>query len=120
MLSHVMLIEDDEDIRMDLGAILEDEGFTVTTASNGCEALDYLRQEYTPRLILLDLMMPVMNGWELRGELLKDQRLAGIPVVVISGAADVAREARALGAVGYLVKPIMEFAPLFTLLDTYR
>ena len=58
-----------------------------------------------PDLILLDLMMPVMSGWQFRVEQLKDSELAKIPVVILSGAGDVRREASALGAAGYAMKP---------------
>ena len=117
----VLVVDDDPDIRETLRFVLEDAGYPVYTAENGREALEVLADaQPLPGLILLDLMMPVMNGWQLRMELLKDQRLARIPVVVISGAANVESEARALGAAGYLAKPILEFAPLFSLLDSYR
>lgn len=101
----VMIVEDDAFIRDDLAEILADEGYPVATAGNGAEALDLLRGGDPPSLILLDLMMPVMDGWQLRRELLKDAALARIPIVVLSGAGSVKSEAASLGAVGYVSKP---------------
>jgi CheY-like chemotaxis protein len=105
MNSQVLLVEDDEDIRTDLAAMLEDYGYSVTATCDGAAALDYLRSRERPRVILLDLMMPVMDGWALRLELLKDRALASIPVVVLSGAGSIPTEAAALGAVAFVTKP---------------
>jgi CheY-like chemotaxis protein len=88
--SQILIVEDDADIRDTLQQILEIEGFTVATADNGRDALDRLLHESQPCLILLDLMMPVMNGWEFL-QVLKHQHqhvLATIPIVVVSAAAD--------------------------------
>jgi CheY-like chemotaxis protein len=82
----VMVVEDDALIRELVSHILAGEGFTAVGASNGAEALQRLRVEgVQPALILLDLVMPVMNGWQFRAEQLKDPELAGIPVVIMSG-----------------------------------
>jgi CheY-like chemotaxis protein len=83
----VLIVEDDRDTREMLGRFLELEGFEVRTAANGKIALDALR-EVDPRdcVILLDLMMPVMDGWQFRQQQTKDPRLAEIPVVVITAA----------------------------------
>jgi CheY-like chemotaxis protein len=81
----VMVVEDDALIREMVVEILGDVGFTAVGAGNGEEALQHLRRaRLQPALILLDLMMPVMNGWQFRIEQLKDPSLAGIPVVVMS------------------------------------
>jgi CheY-like chemotaxis protein len=101
----LLLVEDDDDIRMDLCALLDDLGYRVFAVRNGLEALDYLRAAEPPDLILLDLMMPVMDGWQLRLELLKERRLAAIPIMLLSGAGSLATEAAALGAVAFLNKP---------------
>jgi CheY-like chemotaxis protein len=85
--------------------MLEDYGYSVTATCDGAAALDYLRSRERPRVILLDLMMPVMDGWALRLELLKDRALASIPVVVLSGAGSIPTEAAALGAVAFVTKP---------------
>src|SRR6478609_4126733 len=80
----VLIVEDDEPVLDAMRDILEDEGYAITCAVNGEEALRILADDPRPRLILLDLMMPVMNGWELLRALRASATLAGIPVVVIS------------------------------------
>lgn len=102
----ILIVEDDADIRNDLAAILEDEGYAVMRAADGAEALDQLKASRRPNAILLDLMMPVMDGWQLRQELLKDPGLAKIPIIVLSGVADARRETTLLGAAGYVDKPL--------------
>lgn len=88
--SNILLIEDERDAREALREILEIEGFNVVTAANGREGLAALQGGDQPCLILLDLMMPVMNGWEFLEALRQQyQRLLGaIPVVVVSAVAD--------------------------------
>jgi CheY-like chemotaxis protein len=102
---YILIVEDDFDIREALTQILEEEGYVVRGASNGREALDVANDE-VPKLILLDLMMPVMNGWQFRAEQLKDPRLASVPVIVISADPQVQPKAASLGAAGLLRKPI--------------
>src|SRR5262245_41578903 len=82
----VMVIDDDEDIRVALVDILESEGYRVVTAGNGRAALGYLSQRELPQLILLDLMMPDVNGWQFRAEQMMNPALASIPVIVITAA----------------------------------
>jgi CheY-like chemotaxis protein len=102
----VLIVEDDADIREDLADVLRSEGYQTATASNGLEARGWLRSARSlPGCILLDLMMPVMDGWRFRVEQLQDARIARIPVVVLSGAGDVRQEAAALGVADYLQKP---------------
>jgi CheY-like chemotaxis protein len=84
----VLVVEDDTDLRESLSQALRDHGFGVTPASNGQEALDLLRAGARPSVILLDLMMPVLNGWELRDALRHDPALARIPQLVISAYVD--------------------------------
>jgi len=103
----ILVVEDDADIRETIAAVLAEEGHALALAADGAEALKVLRgRGPRPRLILLDLMMPVMNAWELRTELLKDEELAAIPIVVFSGDAHVADKAASLGAADVLIKPI--------------
>jgi CheY-like chemotaxis protein len=104
--SPLLIVEDDFDIRDTLAQILEEEGYRVLGASNGQEALDQLKNGEVPCLILLDLMMPVMNGWQFRAEQLKDPRLAAIPVVIISADAAVHEKVGSLSAVAVMKKPI--------------
>jgi len=102
----VMIVEDDLDIRDALTQILEFEGYNVLSAENGQDALARLRDGEKPSLILLDLMMPVMDGWQFRVEQQKDANLNTIPVVIISADGRVYQKASAIGAVGYLKKPV--------------
>ena len=80
----VMVVDDDDDIRDSLCAVLECEGYQVVSRRNGREALAYLRGGEAPCVILLDLMMPVMDGWTFRQEQRLDPELKEIPVVVIT------------------------------------
>lgn len=84
----VMLVEDDDDVRVALAGVLQDEGFTVDEARHGREALERLGRSELPSLILLDLMMPVMDGWAFRAAQRADTRLAKIPVVVLTALPD--------------------------------
>ena len=103
----ILLVDDDLNIRMVLAEILEDEGYNVASAANGLEALRYLRQQQElPCLILLDLMMPGMNGWDFRQEQQQDPQIAGIPVVVISADSSLPQKAASLAVTAYLQKPI--------------
>lgn len=103
----ILIVEDDDDIREILAEMLIDTGYQVVTARNGREGLEHLRASSPPpALVLLDLMMPVMDGWQLRKEMLSDPALAGIPVVVISGAADVETTSATLEAQRILTKPV--------------
>jgi CheY-like chemotaxis protein len=101
----ILVVEDDADIREALVGILRDEGFTVVEAAHGEEGLAQLRA-HGPALILLDLMMPIMNGWQFRQAQLADPAIAGVPVVVISADASVRDKAASLGATAFLRKPI--------------
>lgn len=103
----IMVIEDDADISDAIAASLEDDGYTVIVAANGQEALDRLRQiDQLPRLILLDLMMPVMDGEQFRAAQQAEPTLADLPVILLSAHADVRRAAEQLGARAWLKKPV--------------
>ncbi|HXT97471.1 MAG TPA: response regulator [Polyangia bacterium] len=80
----VLLVEDDRDVRASTTESLEDEGFAVVEAETVDEGLERLRQGMSPAVILLDLMMPVRNGWDFRREQLADPALRHIPVVIIT------------------------------------
>ncbi|HYR79642.1 MAG TPA: response regulator [Candidatus Dormibacteraeota bacterium] len=84
----ILIVEDDEDVREAMIAFLEMKGYSVASAGNGREALDYLRDAPAPDLIITDLAMPVMDGRQFRREQLKDARLAAIPTLVITAMAD--------------------------------
>ena len=79
----VLVVEDDHDVRVSVRSILEDEGFQVLSAANGRQAIDLL-QQFQPGLILLDLRMPIMDGWEFVELLRRDAVLARLPVVIHS------------------------------------
>jgi CheY-like chemotaxis protein len=83
--AEVLIVDDDAPSSSMLADILDLEGYTVACSPNGKEALDYLRSGPPPRLIILDLQMPVMDGWQFRREQKMDNVLSKIPVVVLSG-----------------------------------
>ncbi|HET9795395.1 MAG TPA: response regulator [Thermoanaerobaculia bacterium] len=101
----ILAIDDDADFREGLTDVLDELGYRVRTASNGKEALETLRREPVPDVILLDLRMPEMDGRAFRRELAGDERLAEIPLVIVSGSREVEGEARSLGAAAVLPKP---------------
>jgi len=113
----VLVVEDDFAVRETLQELLEEEGFLVVQACNGQEALDRLRGVASaPRLILLDLMMPVMDGWQFRAEMRRDPHLSRIPVVVMSADVALDQKVRGLAVAGVLPKPV----ELDRLLETVR
>lgn len=105
MRPYVLVVDDDRDIRESLIEMLEEHGYPATGAGNGLEALEVLRAGPAPCLILLDLMMPGMDGREFRAEQVKVAAWAAIPVIVISAYGDVEAQAGAL-ALDYLKKPL--------------
>jgi CheY-like chemotaxis protein len=108
----VLVVEDDEDIRDVITALLQELGYSVVVARNGQEALQRLRSGISrPCVILLDLWMPVMDGWQFRQEQQKDASLAAIPVVALSGTGE-----ESFDAAAYLLKPV-QFDPL---IDTVK
>ncbi|HEX8908771.1 MAG TPA: response regulator [Anaeromyxobacteraceae bacterium] len=112
----VMLVEDDLAIRETLRELLEGEGYGVQSAENGRDALARLRTSEPPRLILLDLTMPVMDGWAFRRAQRRDPALSRIPVVVLSADHPLAEKVSDMAVAGYLAKPF----ELAALLDTVQ
>ncbi|MCU1385566.1 MAG: hypothetical protein JWL71_4263 [Acidobacteria bacterium] len=100
----VLIVEDDDDLREMMAHMLTIEGFDAATVANGREALEYLLSSITPHVILLDLMMPVMDGWEFRRQQKAHPDLAGVPVIVLS-ALDQGRAAN-VDAAAFLKKPL--------------
>ncbi|WP_425161665.1 response regulator [Candidatus Binatus sp.] len=84
----ILVVEDDEDAREAMVALLQMKGYRAVPAGNGREALDYLEEAPAPDLIILDLWMPVMDGWHFRSEQIKNPRLAHIPVIVVTALSD--------------------------------
>ncbi len=80
----ILIVEDDESIRETLKMMFESEGYSVSEAANGQEGLDVLSHKQPPSMILLDLMMPVMNGWEFADKIGQDRALADTPIVLIT------------------------------------
>lgn len=103
----ILLVEDDDDIREAMALLLESEGYAVVQAADGEDALHKLRASSRGFcLVLLDLFMPVKNGWEFRAEQMADPEIADVPVVVVSADRNARDGAASLGALDYLVKPI--------------
>jgi CheY-like chemotaxis protein len=98
----ILVVDDDPDIRLTLSEVLENAGYCVASAANGEEALQFLRSSGVPCLILLDLMMPRMDGYQFRAEQRKDPALATIPVVILTAGASQPDE---LEAVAVFRKP---------------
>src|SRR5436190_23601560 len=104
-LDTILVVDDHRDARESMQALLCREGFAVVTAANGSEALRILYAGLRPCVILMDLMMPVMNGFEFRELQLRDPDLVRIPFIAYSAVVDIARDAQHLKADGYLGKP---------------
>lgn len=100
----VLIVEDDPDIREVLEEMIDAGGHAVVTATNGAEGLAALAQVDPPALVLLDLMMPVMDGWQFRQAQIRDAALADIPVIVVSAAGRDRLEK--IHADAYLSKPV--------------
>ena len=110
----ILIVEDDLDVARLLGEVLEAEGYDTAIAANGREALDHLQKNnHRPDLILLDMMMPVMDGWKFREEQRKLPALASNPVVTVTADGDARGKAASIQAAGYILKPLS----IDTLLD---
>jgi CheY-like chemotaxis protein len=102
----VLIVDDDAEVREMVRLALTADRYRTATAGNGRDALDYLRSTTDTCVILLNLMMPAMDGAQFRAAQLRDRSLAWIPIVVISGTVDGGQQARALGAKWFVRKPI--------------
>jgi CheY-like chemotaxis protein len=103
----VVIIEDDIGIRDSIAEVLEEEGFRVLAADHGRDALDRLTQQTdVPCVILLDLMMPIMDGWAFREEQKRHPVLGPVPVIVMTADSHAKDKAEALGAQGHMGKPL--------------
>ncbi len=114
----VLIVEDDPDTRDAMRELLEAQGYGAQGATDGADALAQLRAGLRPCLILLDLMMPVMDGFEFRDAQRADPALADIPVIAYSGHYDVAKNAVRLGTAAYFQKPI-DFEMLISLVSVH-
>jgi len=111
----VLLVDDDDGIREMLAIGLQDEGLDVRAARDGLQALALLA-DWHPDAIVLDLMMPTMDGWMFRDEQRRHGLAPGVPVVIVSAALDLDRHVELLGAATSLVKPF-DFAALLATLQ---
>jgi CheY-like chemotaxis protein len=111
----ILIIEDEQTIRETLKESLELEGYPVVTAKNGREGLDLIENSVNPCLILLDLMMPVMNGFEFLASQEKNKKIAPIPVVIVSAFPEQAQKVKANG---FVKKPI-DLDHLLTFIKRY-
>jgi CheY-like chemotaxis protein len=116
----ILVVEDDDAIRALVSDVLRDDGYVVHEAANGLEALDQLRRE-RPDLIVLDLMMPVMDGWTFVEECRRKHDCDGVPIVVTSASHDLPRTAERLRSFGVrtcLAKPF-DVNGLLALVERY-
>jgi CheY-like chemotaxis protein len=111
----ILIVDDDEAIRDALREALETEGYETALATQGQEALTWLGEHPRPALVLLDLMMPVMDGWEVIDELRQEDRLSEIPIVVITA---FGRDLRGATGMPILRKPI-ELVDLLSTVGRY-
>jgi two-component system chemotaxis response regulator CheY len=102
----VLLVEDDEDLRTTLVEVLRDQGVDVAEAGNGLEALAWMKSHASPSVIVLDLMMPKMDGLQFRTAQLEDPALAAVPVVFMTASTITQSLLDDTGAAGVLRKPV--------------
>ncbi len=115
---YILVVEDDPLIREAIRDMLTLEGYPVRTATHGREALDVIAQGAKPSLILLDLMMPVVDGWQLMELLAEDSELKGIPIVVISAVGEVGHFKNQQNAIELVQKPF-NLAHLLTIVNRH-
>ena len=114
----ILVVDDDLDILESMCLILEPAGYVVLTAPCGQKALQLLHQGAAPGLILVDLMMPIMDGWEFVAEVQHDPTLAAIPIVVLSGGVRRSEQVASLSVADYLQKPV-DIKALFSVIRQY-
>jgi chemosensory pili system protein ChpA (sensor histidine kinase/response regulator) len=102
----VLVVEDDPELRTIYQEVLSDGGFEVIAARDGVDALEILDGEWTPCVLVLDLRMPRMSGWELAARLRADDRWDHLPLIIVAAYYRIAEEAERLGAHAWLQKPI--------------
>ncbi len=112
----ILVVEDDHDTRVSLRMLFEEEGYTVLTATDGQSALELLRTtQPKPAIILLDLMLPVMNGWSFAEKVKARPDLNAIPIVIMSAFQDPPPPS---GVVGFCRKPL-DLTSLLKLVERY-
>lgn len=110
-----MIVDDDSAVRTALKELFETEGYTVVLAANGRAALNRLMEGFRPNVVLLDLMMPVMDGWQFRKEQKQDADIAGIPLVVITATG---KRPVLIDAAELVMKPL-DLTQLFAAIERY-
>jgi CheY-like chemotaxis protein len=113
----LLLVEDDEDLRDVVRDALQNDARRVLEAEHGRDALELIDKHGLPDLILLDMNMPIMNGWQFAQEL-RDRQLWRVPVVVLTAAHDALRSAQEIGAAGFLGKPF-DMSSLYSVVDRH-
>lgn len=106
MAKRILVVEDDTSIRELLVELLESEGYEVSSAVNGLEGIRHLQNNLKPDLILIDLMMPVMDGYTFRTEQLKNDLWSTIPTVVMSAEANAKEKMKSFNITAFLSKPV--------------
>lgn len=115
---HIMIIEDSPDLQLLLGRLFASEGYTIHRADNGQQALDLLHSMPSlPNIILLDIMMPVMDGIDFRDHQMKDPQLAKIPVVVMTADSNYQSHAKFLNDIEVVKKPILDVDSLLKTIE---
>lgn len=114
----ILIVEDAEPIAASMAELLNQEGYEVTCAADGQEALTHLEStQALPDLILLDLMMPLMDGYQFRARQKQDPRLSHIPVLLMTAGGDIQAKAKELDARGYLRKPFKDVITILTTIE---
>ena len=102
----LLVVEDYQDTREMLAFMLRRAGYAVETAENGAQALDRLRAGPRPDLVLLDMLLPILDGWHLLSQIQRDPVLSGVPVVVTTGTILTREWAVQSGCAGFVKKPV--------------
>ena len=111
----ILVVDDQVDLRDAIAVLLEGEGYDVVDAANGQEALAHLRSGVDVAAIVLDLAMPVMDGWRFLAERGKDPALREIPTIIVTGISDAAKRQKEIGDLAVFTKPF-HFDDLFAVL----
>ena len=114
----ILVVDDDVDMRTMLCVVLSAEGYSAVGVADGVEALQQLRSDGPPSLMLVDLMMPRMNGEDLMRAMTQDPSLARIPIAIISGQLTARPSAQIPGVIARLVKPV-ELDELLTVVQQF-
>jgi CheY-like chemotaxis protein len=115
----IFIVDDDAEIRTMLGLVLRLGGYESTSACNGQEALDRLKDGLHPTLILLDLMMPVMSGWDFLTALQREDAWKNIPVLALTGYSSMIGQHPIPGTIGVVTKPL-DVPKFFEIVARYR